>query len=90
MAAQDLPIQADPPTLEETCEAITQMKTNKAAGLDSAITAEALQHGGSVLENIVHGFCMEVYNTLKPPSQWTTSVIVPPLYLYQRREIYAL
>ena len=76
-AAQDLPIQADPPTLEETCEAITQMKTNKAAGLDSAITAEALQHGGSVLENIVHGFCMEVYNTLKPPSQWTTSVIVP-------------
>ena len=45
-AFQDLPILADPPTLEETQEAISQLKTNKAAGLDSAITAEALQNGG--------------------------------------------
>ena len=40
---QDLPIHDHPPTLEETLEAIRQMKTNKAAGLDCAITAEALQ-----------------------------------------------
>ena len=33
-AAQDLPIHDHPPTLGETLEAIRQMKTNKAAGLD--------------------------------------------------------
>ena len=43
---QDLPILTDPPTREETLSAIRQMKTNKAAGLDYAITAEALQNGG--------------------------------------------
>ena len=41
-AAQDLPIDTNPPTREETLLVIRQMKKNKAAGLDSAITAEAL------------------------------------------------
>ena len=41
-AAQDLPIDTNPPTREESLLAIRQMKKNKAAGLDSAITAEAL------------------------------------------------
>ena len=27
--------------------------------------------------DIVHDFCSEVFSTLIPPSQWTTSVIVP-------------
>ena len=36
-AAQDLLIHDHPPTLEETLEAIRQMKTNKAAGLDCAL-----------------------------------------------------
>lgn len=76
-AAQDLPIQVNPPTREETLEAIHQMKNNKAAGLDCAITSEALQNGGDVMVDVVHGFCSEVYTTLTPPSQWTTSVIVP-------------
>ena len=53
------------------------MKTNKAAGLDAGITAEALQNGGEAMIDIVHGFCAEVYSTLKPPDQWITSVIVP-------------
>ena len=44
-ASNDLPICTDPPTREETAEAIAAMKTNKAAGLDCAITAEALQGG---------------------------------------------
>ncbi|XP_072041209.1 craniofacial development protein 2-like [Amphiura filiformis] len=48
-ANQDLPICADPPTLEETRKAIQAMKTNKAAGLDCAITAEALQGGGETM-----------------------------------------
>ena len=76
-ATHDLPIQTDPPTREETRVAITKMKTNKAAGLDAAITAEALQHGGDAMINIIHGFCSEVYTSLTPPKQWTTSVIIP-------------
>ena len=76
-AAQDLPIDINPPTLEETQKAIHQMKPKKAAGLDCAITSEALQDGGDMLVQVVHGFCTEVYTTLKPPNQWTTSVIVP-------------
>ena len=61
-ATQDLPIHDHLPTLEETLEAICQMKTNKAAGLDCAIT---------------DCFCAEVYSNLTPPDQWITSVIVP-------------
>ena len=41
-AAQDLPIHDHPPTLEETLEAIHQMKTNKAAGLDSMLLPQTL------------------------------------------------
>ena len=77
-AAQDLPIHDHPPTLEETLEAIRQMKTNKAAGLDCAITtAEALQGGGDAMADVIHCFCAEVYLNLTPPDQWIISVIVP-------------
>ena len=76
-AAQDLPIHDHPPTLEETLEAIRQMKTNKAAGLDCAITAEALQGGGDAMADVIYCFCAEVYSNLTPPDQWITSVIVP-------------
>ena len=27
--------------------------------------------------DIIHGFCSEVYSSLTPPKQWTTSVIIP-------------
>ena len=53
------------------------MKTNKAAGLDYAITAEALQGGGDAMADIIHCFCAEVYSKLTPSDQWITSVIVP-------------
>ena len=76
-AAQYLPIHDHPPTLEETLEAIRQMKTNKAAGLDCAITTEALQGGGDAMADVIHCFCAEVYSNLTPPDQWITSVIVP-------------
>ena len=52
------------------------MKTNKAAGLDSVITAEALQNVDAMVD-IVHALCAEVYTSLMPPNQWTTSVTVP-------------
>ena len=75
--AQDLPIHDHPPTLEETLEAIRQMKTNKAAGLDCTITAEALQCVGDAMADVTHCFCAEVYSNLTPPDPWITSVIVP-------------
>ena len=54
------------------------MKTNKAAGLDCAITAEALdQGGGDAMADVIHCFSAEVYSNLTPPDQWITSVIVP-------------
>ena len=53
------------------------MKTNKAAGLDCAITTEALQGGGEAMVDIIHKFCVEVFTMLTPPEQWITNVIVP-------------
>ena len=45
-------METDPPTREETLLACCQMKKNKAARLDSAITAESLQNGGDAMANI--------------------------------------
>ena len=53
-AAQDLPIYDHPLTLEETLEAIRQVKTNKAAGPDCVITTEALQGGGDAMADVIH------------------------------------
>ena len=69
-------IETDPPTREETL-LLCQMKNNKAAGVDSAIKAEVLQNGGDAMADIVHDFCTEGLSTPIPPSQWTTSIIVP-------------
>ena len=71
-AATDLSIDTYPPTREEALLAKRQVKNNTAAGLDSAITAEALQNGGDAM---VDDFCAEVYSSLKTLSQWTTSAI---------------
>ena len=76
-ASQDLPICQDPPTLEETRKAIQGMKNNRAAGVDYAITSEALQSGGKVMLEVIHKFCVEVFTSLTPPEQWTTNIIVP-------------
>jgi len=76
-AAEDYPINIDPPTREETAAAIAAMKTNKATALDCAITAEALQGGGDQILDAIHSFCSEVYTSLSPPRQWFTNVIIP-------------
>ena len=76
-AEEDLPINTEPPSREETVEAIAAMRTNKAAGLDCGITAEALQGGGDSMVDIIHSFCVEVFTTLKPPRQWITNLIIP-------------
>ena len=76
-ASNDLPICTDPPTRDETADAIAAMKTNKAAGLDCAITAEALQGGGDQMIDTIHAFCSEVYTNMSPPKQWVSNVIIP-------------
>lgn len=76
-AEVDLPIYSGLPTSDETAKAFKAMKANKAAGLESAITAEALQGGGDTMLDVVHAFCCEVYTTLTPPRQWMTNVINP-------------
>ena len=52
------------------------MKTSKAIGLDYAIRAEALQNGRDAMFDIARGFCAEVYTSLMPRTQSTTSVIL--------------
>ena len=54
-AVEDLSLFTEPPTRNEVVKAIEAMKTNKAAALDCAISAEAHQEGGDI-----HNFSMEV------------------------------
>ena len=53
------------------------MKTNKGAGLDFAITAEALQGGGDLMIDAIHTFYSEVYTNMSPPKQWVSNFIIP-------------
>ena len=76
-ASNDLPICTEPPTREETAEAIAAMKTNRAAGLDCAITAEALQGGDDQMIDTIHALCSEVYANMSPPKHWVSNVIIP-------------
>ena len=59
-AVQDLSICVDPPTLKEIQTAICSIKNNKAAGLDYAVTAEALR-GGKMTTNHAGVFFVEVF-----------------------------
>ncbi|KAI8494386.1 hypothetical protein Bbelb_276120 [Branchiostoma belcheri] len=61
---------------KKTVNAIKTMKNDQAAGLDCAITAEALRGAGYVMASAVHAFCYKVFVTLTPPEQWTTNIIV--------------
>ena len=87
-AAQDLPIRDHPPTLEETLEAIRQMKNNKAAELDCAITAEALDQGVAVMQWQM----LSIASLLKCTQIWhhLTSGSPASLSLCQRRVTWTL
>ena len=76
-AARGLPVRDRPPTLGETLGAIRRVGTDRAAGLDCTITAEALQGGGDAMADVVHCFCAEVCSSLAPPGRWIAGVIVP-------------
>ena len=75
--AQDLRFLTNPATREKMLSAIRKLKTIKAVGLDRAITTEAFQNGSDSVVDTVHGFSAEVYTSLTPPIQWTTSFIIP-------------
>lgn len=77
LARNDLPICTNPSTREETAEAIAAMKTNKAAGLDCAITTEALQWGGDLSIDTIHAFYSEVCTNMSLPKQQVSNVIIP-------------
>ena len=62
-----------PPTLEDVQKAIRVMKNDKDPGMDSAVTAEALQGGGDVMANTIHAFCVAVFNKHTAPDQWSTT-----------------
>ena len=55
------------------------MNINKAAWLDSTITAETIQGGGKSMVDMIHNFSMKVFKTLTPPRQWTTTKDRRPL-----------
>lgn len=63
-AKEDLPINIDPPTREETAEAIAAMKRNKATALNCAITADALQGGGDQMLHVLRS----LYLIISTPS----------------------
>ena len=74
-AAQDLPIETDPPTLDS----FSNSPNGEQQGWRTRqhITAEALQNGGDVMKDMVHDFCTKVFRNLILPNQRTTSIIVP-------------
>ena len=53
-APKDLPIHASLPTREETVLSIRQMKSNKAAGLDSAITCKRWRRNGGCSSRLMY------------------------------------
>ena len=53
-AATDLSAETNQPTTEEVLLAVHQTKINKAAELESAITAEVLQNGGDTMVDVVN------------------------------------
>ena len=77
-AAQDLTILTNTPTRDETLSAIHQMKTNKAAGLDSAITPEAHQNSGDAMLTLSMA-SVQNYTPVSrhPTSGPSTNVTVP-------------
>ena len=64
-----------PPSLEETREAIKQMKPNKASGPDS-IPVELIQHGGDCLLSQIHLLFLSIWETKHVPQDLRDASIV--------------
>ena len=69
-------VNIDPPTLEETVDAIEQLKNHKAAGVCS-ILAESLKYGGMGIKQWLHKIIVETWTSGQAPSDWKSALIVP-------------
>ena len=75
-AAETLPINIEPFSVDEVATAIHQAKSGKAPGIDQ-VTAEALQKGGMEVKRAIHDICNLVYHLKFAPHQWKKSVLIP-------------
>ncbi|VDP17428.1 unnamed protein product [Schistosoma margrebowiei] len=74
-APTDLPIDVDPPTLEEISMAIRQIKSGKAAGPDK-IPAEALKSAVAVSAKILHILFSKIWEEGQVPTNWKEGLLV--------------
>jgi hypothetical protein len=63
-----------PPSLEETKNAIREMKSNKATGVDS-IASEAFKYGGDILISKFHELIILIWETQSIPQDFKDSII---------------
>nr|XP_014354063.1 PREDICTED: RNA-directed DNA polymerase from mobile element jockey-like [Latimeria chalumnae] len=66
---------ASPPTFEEVCEAIRQMKNNKAPGPDG-IPAEVFKVGGETMTNKLYTLLLKIWNTEEIPADLRNANII--------------
>lgn len=71
--------------LEEVKKAIRKLKNGKAAGVDG-LKAELLKYMGEDGMKLLHRIISEVWETLKVPKDWQTSVIIPIFKKGNQRE----
>ena len=72
----DPPVNCDPPTLEETRRAVTQLKNGKAPG-SCGIYAEMLKAGGAATLLWLHTLLCSVWSTGVIPTDWKRGIVVP-------------
>jgi hypothetical protein len=64
------------PTYQETVDAISKLKNNKAPGLDG-IPAELYKHGGPALWNTIHKLICRIWSREELPENWRTGILCP-------------
>ena len=72
----DPPIDCEPPTLLETRDAVSRLKSGKAAGA-CGIHAEFLKAGGGGAVEALHVILSSVWTSGEIPSDWKRGIIVP-------------
>jgi len=60
----------------EIVTAIKKLSNRKALGPDG-IPAELYKNGGTVMVEVIHQLCLEVWETGERSSDWTKSVFIP-------------
>ena len=73
---RDVGIQIPPPSYNELCYIINNLKTNKAPGSDN-IVPELIKYGGRTLKQELHVLMMKIWNEERLPEQWSEGIICP-------------